>query len=149
MVDSIRRRIPDHPDLVTVDLEPGSRRKIPLPNFSKRYECSLPDQIIYNPACSFCPSEIADIDGTADVVVDVPFSYDDIVNLQDVTGLETADFNYKFKVIPNVEPITNNNPELPITNTNTGLRGTKRFNNEGKTVDFLEKFKDLEFISNT
>ena len=44
-VDSIRRRIPGQPDLVSVDLETVtvSRSKVIMPEFSKRYECSLPD----------------------------------------------------------------------------------------------------------
>jgi hypothetical protein len=65
-VNSIRRRIPDQPGLVSVDLEPVGRSKITMPEFSTGYECSLPDQIMFNPKCSLRPSEIVDLAANAD-----------------------------------------------------------------------------------
>ena len=131
-VDSIRRRIPDQPDLVSLDLEPVSRSKITMPEIG--YECSLPDQIMHNPKCSLRPSEIADIAANADV--GVPLSYDEVVNMQDVTKLTTVEFNDRFEISPGPKPTTN-----------FQLRRTKRFHNQGKTANFLEKFGDPEFIS--
>lgn len=135
-VDSIRRRIPDQLDLVSVDLEPVSRSKITMLEFSTGYECSLPDQIMHNPKCNLRPSEIADI--SANTKVDVPLYYHEVVNMQYVTKLATVEFNDKFQISPGPKPTTN-----------FQLRGTKRFKNQGKTVNFLEKFKDPEFISDT
>jgi hypothetical protein len=66
-VDSIVCRIPDQPDLVSVDLEFVSGSRITMPEFSTGYSCSLPDQIMHNPKCSLRPSEIADIAANADV----------------------------------------------------------------------------------
>ena len=64
-------------------MEPVSRSKITISEFSKRYECLLPDQMISNPKCSLRPSEIADISANADGTL----SYDEVVNMQDVTKL--------------------------------------------------------------
>lgn len=40
-------------------------------------------------------------------------------------------------------------PPDPNPTTNFLLRGNKRSNNPGKNLNFLEKFGDPEFISNT
>jgi hypothetical protein len=131
-VDSIRRRIPDQPDLISVDSEPVSLSKITMPEFSTGYECSLPDQIMYNPKCSLRPSEIGDMAKNAGV----PLDYDEVVNMQDVTKLTTVEFSDKFEISPSPKPTTN-----------FRLQGTKRSKNQGKTLNFLEKFGDPEFIS--
>jgi hypothetical protein len=133
-VNSIMRHIPGQPDLVSVNLEPVSRSKITMPKFSTGYECSLPDQIMYNPKCSLRPSEIADIAANADV----PLNYDEVVNMGDVTKLPRVKFSDNFEILQSPEPPTN-----------FRLRGTKRFKNQGKTPNFLEKFGDPEFISDT
>ena len=77
-VDSIRRCIPDQPDLISIDLESVSCRKITMSEFSTEYEYSLPDQIMHNPKCSLRPNEIADL--AANVNGDVPLYYDEVVN---------------------------------------------------------------------
>jgi hypothetical protein len=41
-VKSTKRRIPDLPDLVSVDLESISATKITMPKFGENYECLLP-----------------------------------------------------------------------------------------------------------
>ena len=132
----ITRRIPDRPDIVSVDLESVSRSKITMPEVSTEYQCSLPDQIMYNPKCSLRPREIADI--VANVDAYAPLNYDEVVNMQDVTKLPTVEFSDKFEIL-----------ESPKSTTNFRLRGTKYFRNQAKTVKFLKKFGDPEFISDT
>jgi hypothetical protein len=133
-IESITRRIPDQPDIISIDLEPVSRSKIIMPEFSKRYECSLTEQIINNPKCSVRPSEISDIDANAGLFLD----YNKVVNMGDVTQLTDTKFTDHFEVSP-----------IPEPTNNFRLRGTHRFKNPGKTVKFLEKFGDPEFISET
>jgi hypothetical protein len=133
-VDSIMRRIPDQPDLVSIDLETLSRSKVTMPEFSMGYECSLPDQIMFNPKCSLRPSEIADIAANADVYL--PLNYDEVVNMQDVTKLTTVKFSDKFDISTSSKPTSS-----------FRLRGTKRFRNQSKTQNFSEKFGDPKFVS--
>jgi hypothetical protein len=132
---SIRRRIPDQPDVVSVDL---SHSKITMPEFSRSYECLLPDQNLFNSKCSLRPSQILDVAANADV--EFPLTYDQVVNMQDVTKLTTVEFSDRFDISPN-----------PKLTTNFQLRGTKHFRNPGKskTVNFLKKFGDPEFIFDT
>jgi hypothetical protein len=97
------------------------------------YECSLPDQIMFNPKCSLRPSEIADIAANADVYL--PLNYDQVVNMQDVTKLRVK-FSDKFEVSLSSKPTSS-----------FRLRGTKRFRNRSKTQNFSEKFRDPKFVS--
>jgi hypothetical protein len=136
-VYSINHRIPDQPDLVSVDLESVSRREITMLKFSTGYECSLPEQIMYNPKCSLRHSEIADITANANIHL----NYDEVVNIQNITKLTTVEFSDKFEISSSLKS--------PKPTTNFRLRGTKRFKNPGKTPNFLEKFGDPEFISDT
>jgi hypothetical protein len=77
---------------------------------------------MFNPKCSLRPSEIAYIDANADVHL----NYDEVVNMQDVTKLATVKFSDQFEISPRPKPTTY-----------FGLRSTKRFNNQGKTSNFL------------
>jgi hypothetical protein len=133
-VDSIVRRIPDQPDLVSVDFESVSRSTITMPEFSTRYEYSLPDQIMHNQKCSLRPIEISDIAANADVSL----NYNEVVNMQDVTKLTKVKFSDNFEI-----------PSSPKPTSNFKLRGTGRYRNPGKTSNFLDKFADPECISNT
>jgi len=132
-VASIRRRIPDRTDLVSIDLEPLSRSKITVPEFPMGYECSLPDQMMFNPKCTLRPIEIGDIAADGDVYL--PFNYDEVVNMRDVTKLPTAKFSDKFDLPTNSEPTTH-----------FSLRGTK--NSRNQTQNFLKKYGDPKFVSN-
>lgn len=97
-VGSIRRCVPDLPDVVSADLGSTSRNKITMPGFSKSdstpYECSLPEQILSNSKCSLRPSKIAEISANTDIT----FNYDEVVNMQDVTKLRTLEFSNKYEV---------------------------------------------------
>jgi hypothetical protein len=58
--------------------------------------------------------------------------------MQDVTHVTTTEFDDVFEV--------SSGPKRPTT-THFNLRGTERFRNSGKTVKFLDKFRDSELIS--
>jgi hypothetical protein len=134
-IELIQRRIPDRPDLVSLDLEFVSPSKITMPEFSRKYECLLPEQKLLNPGCSLRPSEISGIAENADISV----PYRDVVNLQDVTKMNYLEFSDQFEV--------STSRESTKPTTNFKLRGTKRFKEQSKTVNFLKKFGDPEFIS--
>ena len=123
-VDSIRRRIPDQPELVSVDLAPDAPSKVTMPAY-----CSLPDQSRFNPKCRLSSSEIVKVTANADL------RYDQVVNMQDVTQLGKVPFSDQFEVSPNPKPVPN-----------FRLRGTKRFHKQGKVTNFLEKYGDPESI---
>jgi len=137
-IGSIRRRMPNQPNIVSIDLEPVRRYKITMSGLSESektpYECFLPNQMITNPKCNLRLSEIADIVGNTDTTL----NYKDVVNMQDATKLKTVDFSDKFEVFP---------PQK--STSKVGFRGTKNFCNSGKTVNFLDKFRDSEFVPDT
>jgi hypothetical protein len=130
---SIRRRMPD---VVTVDLNPVSHTKISMTKSSQSYECSLPEQIIFDPRCSLTPTEIATVAGSTNL--EIPLEYDQVVNLQDVTHLPNLEFNDRYEVVAGPKP-----------KATSYLRGTKNFKNggTGKIVSFLEKFADPNSIT--
>lgn len=135
-VDSIRRRIPDLPDVVSVDvdLEPSSRSKITMPVLAKEnspYECLLPDQMISNPRCTLRPTEVASVSSTASVA----FEYDDVVNMKDVTKLSKLEFSDKYELFSGQK-----------SEPKSRLRGMSRLRKQGKTVNFLDKFGDPKFV---
>lgn len=109
-----------------------------MPRFSKSgstpYECLLPDQIISNTKCSLPFSGIDEISVNADVI----FNYDEIVNMQDVKKLGKVEFSDKFEILPGQKSISK-----------FRLRSTAHLYNQGKSVNFLDKFKDPKFISDT
>uniref|UniRef100_UPI0030018762 hypothetical protein n=1 Tax=Cocconeiopsis kantsiensis TaxID=3082010 RepID=UPI0030018762 len=127
-IEFLKPRIADQPELVSVDLSPIDRDKISMSEFSKRYECSLPDQIIHNKKCRpLRPSEITDI--VADADAEQPIYYEDVVKLDKV------EFSDRFEVVPRPKPTTKSN-----------LRGMKPLKKKGKMVKFLDKFADPEVI---
>jgi hypothetical protein len=84
-ISLIGRRIPDQPDLISVDLKSVSGTKIIVSESSTSYECSLPDQRLFNSKCSLGPSESFDV--ILNDIVDLLLNYDQVVNMQDVTKL--------------------------------------------------------------
>jgi hypothetical protein len=132
-VSLINRRVPDQPELVSVDLTSVGRKKIIMPEFSTSYECSLPVQRMLNPKCILRTSKIVDFISNADV--DVPLNYDQVVNMQDVTKLGSVQFSDQFEVTSSSKPVAHFN-----------LRGSKPFRNRAKTSKFLQNFGDTENI---
>jgi hypothetical protein len=135
-VEIIVPHVPYLTNFVSVDLKSISHSKITMSEFSQGYECSLPDQIMFNPKCKVRPSEIPYIVVNPDLYL--PLNYNEVVNRQGVTKLTTVKFSDKFEISGKIKPTSHFN-----------LKDTKRFKNRGKTMKFLEKFKDTEFISDS
>lgn len=116
---NLKPRIADVPDVVVVK----SRNKIimtkPVP---ANGECLLPDQRLFNPNCRIKPTEIPN----AIDLVSHDLEYTDVVNMQDVTGLDQVEFS-------DMLDVGQAKPSIPR------LR-------KGKTVNFLDKFGDSEII---
>jgi len=101
-------RMPGVTDVIVVNNQGKIHMNKPVKN---NPECWLPDQHVLNPNCEIQPTELTEI---GDIIPE----YKDIVNMQDVTGLDQTDFTYIYD-----------------------LGQTK-----GKEVNFLDKFGDLEPI---
>jgi len=84
--ENLKPRIADLPDVVVVN----SRNKIVMTNpGQEKGECWLPDQALFNSDCKVKPTEIPD----AIDLVPHNLKYNDVVNMQDVTGLDRVDFS--------------------------------------------------------
>jgi hypothetical protein len=130
--DKIRRRIPDQPDVVVVDLQPSRPSRIEMPSFSteKGKQCRLFNQnSLQSPQCKWDTSEIGKIDLEA-----LPFSVKDVVTMKDVLKLE--DQKMTFCDIAEIVPIRSATIE-----GRPQLRGTKR-----RMENFLKKFGDPKTI---
>lgn len=130
----IRRRLKDQPELVYMDVEPEPkslvRRKL-----TQSYECSLPEQRIGNSRCARENKIIEIINNykSDDVIIDQIIDYDEIVNMEIVTGLPNHDFSDQFELVPIQKP-------APIKKLNPKTKPRSR------TVSLLDKFGDPENI---
>lgn len=130
-ISHIVQRIQDRTDIVVIDLEP-SNDKITMKKSSVPYECSLPDQMLGNPIY-VRETEIGSKSG--DVLVDILIDYDEVVNMEDLTGLSgEIKFANQFEIVP-IE-----NPGLIRSKQN------KVKNHKKRTVNLLEKFGDPDYI---
>ena len=135
-LSQIIQRIQDRTDVVVLDLDPSSD-KITMKRASVPYQCSLPDQMLGNPEC--VPKIVVDDFKSANVVVDTITDYNEVVNMEDITGLSgEIKFVDQFETLPIQRPGPIKS-EHSRTNTNRGKR-IKR------TVNLLEKFDDPENI---
>ena len=118
----ITPRIPETTEVVIVN----NRDKIVMTEpVQEKQECWLPDQHLLNPNCKVKPTEIPDAIDSA-----LPnLKYEEIVNMQDVTGLDRVEFTDKFD-LGQPKPSSCNPPK-------------------GKEVNFLDKFGDSEPIGNS
>ena len=83
---NLEPRIPGSPDVVIVN----SRNKIIMSNpVQEKIECWLPDQALLNSNCKVKPIEIPN----AIDLVSPDLKYNEMVNMQDVTGLDRVDFS--------------------------------------------------------
>lgn len=114
-ISQIEPRIADVPDVVTVNF----RNKVKAPSIvQSKKECLLPEQAYFNSNCQIKPTEIpAAVDLAPPGLV-----YDEVVNMQDTTGLERVDFS----------------DILDLGQTKPSISKVRK----GKTVNFLEKFGD-------
>ena len=132
-ISHIAQRIQDRTDIVVIDLEP-TNDKIIMKEFSVPYECSLPDQILGNPTCAH-QTKIGIKSG--DVIIDIPIDYDEIVNMEDITGLSgEIKFADQFETVP----IENPGPIKSQHTRSNPRKSTKR------TSSLLEKFGDPDYI---
>ena len=109
---AIEPRIADLPDVVNY------RNKISMANQEKG-ECWLSEQPLLNPGCKVKATEIP----SAVDLVSHDLKYSEVVNIQDVTGLDRVEFSDVFDLGQGISK--------PRT---------------GKSVNFLEKFGDPETI---
>ncbi len=114
-ISQIEPRIADLPDVVTVNF--GNKVKAPSIVQSKG-ECLLPEQAYFNPNCQIKPTEIP----TAVNQAPPGLVYDEVVNMQDITGLDRVDFS---------DVLDLGQPEPSISKAS-----------KSKTVNFLEMFGD-------
>lgn len=113
LAENLKPRIADLPDVVVVN----SRNQIVMPNFKQnKKECWLPDQALFNSDCKIKSLDIPD----AINLVSHDLNYDEVVNMQDVTGLDRVDFSDVLDIGQAAKP------------------------RKGKMVNFLDKFGDSE-----
>lgn len=112
---NLKPRIADLPDVVVIN----SRNQLVMTNpTQKNFECYLPEQALFNSNCKIAPTEIpAAID-----LASHNLQYDEVVNMQDVTGLDRVDFS-------DVLDLGEAKPSIPKPR-------------RGKRVNFLDKFGD-------
>jgi len=159
----ISRRMPAVPDVVTVNLTPAADfkpnlgGKIQMAGIEKPktpYECLLPEQRFANGRCILPPSKITDIVTNADLT-DLNLGYNDVVNMNDVTKLDfefsdRLDIGLKDENLELFGKVKEIQEEFQKSIPSRGLRGVAKVNPEvakpGKTVNFLDKFKDPDII---
>lgn len=118
-VKNLKPRIPNSPDVVVVN----NRNKIILTNsVQKKKECWLPDQALLNSNCKINPTDIPDVIH----LVSPDLHYKEVVNMQDITGLDRVSFS-------DVLDLGQAESSIPKSH-------------QGKTVNFLDKFGDSGII---
>ena len=132
-ISHITQRIQDRTDVVVIDLEP-SNDKITMKESSVPYECSLPDQMLGNPRC--VQETKIDIK-SANVIVDTIIDYDEVVNMEDITGLKgEIKFSDQFETVP----IKNPGP-IKSEHSRPNLRKNRK-----RTANLLTKFGDPDYV---
>lgn len=115
----LKPRVSDLPDVVTVNF----RNKITMANLAtEKSECWLAEQALLNPGCKVKATEIP----SAIDLVSHDLKYSEVVNMQDVTGLNRVEFS-------DILDLGQAEPSISKPRT-------------GKIVNFLEKFGDPETI---
>lgn len=122
-VKGVEPRIPDMFDVVVVN----NRDKIIMSNpVKENQECWLPDQAFLNSNCKTKPTEFSNA-----INSNLPdLQYDELVNMQDVTGLDRVEFSDTLDL-----------GQTKGISTNPTLNPRK-----AKTVNFLDKFGDSTTI---
>ena len=82
-------RIPGTADVIVVN---SPHQMVRMPPVQPKQECWLTDQLLLNPNCQL---KISEIPYATDSIIP-NFKYDDLVNMQDVTGLNRVNFTDKF-----------------------------------------------------
>lgn len=120
---SLKPRIADLPDVGIIN----RRNKITMTSpVQEKHECWLAEQVYFNPNCKINPAEaIARVSDNLD--------YSEIVNMQDVTGLERQQFTDIFD----------------LGQAKPSISKTFSKNRKGKMVNFLEMFSNPENIDDS
>jgi hypothetical protein len=137
---SMKRRIPNIPEVVSVNKVPETKSRDKIEMITKSYECLLPTQKWANPKCRQLTHE-----EIIKATNDFPLKYEDIVNMQQVTGLKEIKFSDIYDVSPKSSGSTSISDVSKIGRPKPRLRGTasdiaKTVRPKGKIVNFLEKF---------
>jgi len=136
-ISSLQPRINNQVEVVSIDVPPNDYTKL-----APSYECSLPDQRIGNPTCARhnLIIDIVNNDGSVDVILDKIIDYDQVVNMEDVTGLHgDIKFADQFEMVPLEKP-----GPIKSQHSRPNLR-----KNSKRTANLLDKYGDLENVPDT
>lgn len=122
--EELQPRIPGKDEMVVLNYRKQAN-KITMEKTMESKQCWLTDQALFNPTCK------ADKAAQAIESVTPSFNYNEVVNMKDSTQWVNSEFN-DYLDIGQVEP------SIPKPNLR---RGT------GKTVNFLEKFRDPDVVT--
>ena len=130
----IKHRIQDQPELLYMYVEPEPKLLV-RPKLTQSYECSLPEQRIGNSRCTRENKIIEIINNykSDDVIIDQIIDYDEVVNMEIITGLTNPDFSNQFELVSTRNP-------APIKKLKSETKPRSR------TVNLLDKFGDPENI---
>ena len=131
-VKQIQSRVPDMPDVVTLNF----KKKVKAPGLiMEGKECWLPEQKYLNPKCRIKPTEIPD----AIDMANHGLNYDEVVNMQDVTGLDRVNFSDIFDL---GKPSQSMETKSAISKASD--LGKKHYlrRRKPRVVNFLDKFGD-------
>lgn len=140
-ISSLKPRINNQVEVVSIDI-PSNDYTLVKNQLTPSYECSLPDQRIANPTCAR-HNIIIDIVNNAesvDVTLDKIIEYDQVVNMEDVTGLGgDIKFADQFEIVP----LENPGP-IKSEHSRPNLRKKSR-----RTVNLLDTYGDPENVLDT
>jgi len=140
-ISSLKSRINNQVEVVSIDIQPNDHTLVKNP-LAPSYECSLPDQRIGNPNCAHhnIIIEIINNDESANMILDKIIEYDQVVNMEDVTGLRgDIKFADPFETVPLEKP-----GPIKSEHSRPNLRKKLR-----RTANLLDKYKDPENVPDT
>jgi len=140
-ISSLKPRISNQVEVVSIDIQPNDYTLVKN-QLAPSYECSLPDQRIGNPTC-VRHNTIIDIinnDESVDVTLDKIIEYDQVVNMEDVTGLSgDIKFADQFETVSLEKP-----GPIKSEHSRPNLRKKLR-----RTANLLDKYGDPENVPDT
>ena len=139
-ISNLKPRINNQVEVVSIDIPPNDYTLVKN-QLAQQYECLLPDQKIGNSTCAR-HDIIIDIVNNAesgDVTLDKISEYDQVVNMEDATGLNgDIRFADQFETVP-IEKRGPIKSEHSRPNLRTKLR---------RTANLLDKYRDPENVPN-
>lgn len=140
-ISSLKPRISNQVEVVSIDVQPNDYT-IVKNQLAPSYECSLPDQRIGNPKCARhnIIIDIVNNDESVDVILDKIIDYDQVVNMEDITGLRgDIKFADQFETVPLEKP-----GPIKSQHSRPNLRKNLR-----RTANLLDKYGDPENVPDT